>query len=306
MSFERATTSETPVLFDLTIDCERQATINVIKLVDSQPDGVFDDDPSGWRFDVRDPAGNTDTATTGPSGLVSFEVEPGRWTRLTERSGPEGQWHIEFECRDADGRLLRRGSTINPPRTVWLNLDPRQEVTCTFWNQLMAGYLTGGGQIVDDNDGTLKPAKRERISFAGPVGIELDGDLHGQYQINFHNVSRDWLDKAKFHSTSIDRVWLNDDATLEGAPPPDSIYNTILFWATGRLNGEDGWKVRVWATDTGEPGSGPNAGDDYDSWHVLLYKPGVAYYNSLWDFPAEQSWRHNLDHGNLQLHVAEN
>ena len=86
-----------------------------------------------------------------------------------------------------------------------------------------------------------------------------------------------------------------------------SSVNAILFWATGRLNGEDGWRVMVWATDTGEPGSGPNAGGDSDSWLVWLIRPsgGVAY-SSLLDFPPEQSLRHNLDHGNLQLHVAGN
>ena len=215
-------------------------------------------------------------------------------------------WWASGGVDDDSGAILDSGAGLFPVVATDLDLLSDQSITCTFENQLLAGFMTGGGQIIDDNDGDLKKKDHERISFGGNVGIRLDGTLHGQWQAHLHNVSDDTLDKGNFHSTSIDRVVFRDLDQFEDPAPPEALWNFIRFDATGRFNGEDGWSVVVRATDTGEPGNGKNAGDDTDSIRIQLYNPGgVMVYDSLTDFPAQQQSRHNLDHGNLQIHPAE-
>lgn len=305
----------TSVTADVTINVQgaSTATINVLKQVDSDPDGAFDDDASGWMFEVsRTDAGTVASGTTGADGMLTFEVEAADGYRVSEATGPAGLWSVRWVCTDDDtGFMFGAGGGLFPPALTSsaLDLTPEQSVTCTFDNQLLAGFMTGGGQITDDVDARgkqLRPNKVERISFGGNVGVELDGSLRGQWQANLHNVSDDALDKGKFHSTSIDLVVLADLGSIEGAAPPESLYNFIEFSATGRFNGEDGWSVFVTATDTGEPGNGANSGDDADSIRIRLYRPDASLaYDSSTDFPAEQGPRHELDHGNLQIHPPE-
>lgn len=301
----------TSVAADVTINVEGStATINVVKNVDSQPDGVFDDDASGWTFQVRQAGvGLVDSGVTPASGELTFTVEAGDDFRVRETDGPTGLWMVSWECVDDEtSAILASGGGLFPPPKGADDLDlaADQSVTCTFNNQLMAGFMTGGGQIIDDNDGSLKANRLEVISFGGNVGVALDGGLHGQWQATLHNVSVNSLDKGNFHTTSIDRVVFQDLDSIEDPAPPEALYNFIRFDATGRFNGEDGWSVSVRATDTGEPGNGPNAGEDKDSIRILLYDPSdVLVYDSQSDFPAQQAGRHELDRGNIQIHAAE-
>lgn len=286
----------------------QQATINVVKLVDSEPDGVFDDDPSGWTFEVsREGVGVVASDVTSASGELTFTVDAGDGYSVLEADGPSGFWHLSWICiDDSTSAVLDSGSGISTQGPSDLDLVADQAITCTFENQLMAGHVTGVGQIIDDDNGALKKNQVERISFGGNVGVRLNGELHGQWQANFHNVSDDTMDNARFHSTSIDAVTFQDMATLEDAAPPQSLYNFVEFEATGRFNGEDGWSVTVRATDTGEPGNAPNAGSDTDSIRIQVRDSGgVLVYDSQTDFPAEQGDRHQLDHGNVQIHPAE-
>jgi hypothetical protein len=56
-----------------------QAFVNIIKTVDAQPDGVFDDDPSGWTFDVDDDG--EPTQTTDNTGMLTFDPTHTTWKR---------------------------------------------------------------------------------------------------------------------------------------------------------------------------------------------------------------------------------
>jgi hypothetical protein len=163
------------------------------------------------------------------------------------------------------------------------------------------GFLTGGGQIDTGKGPTAKS-----ISFGGNVGFLADFSLVGQWQTNFHNVSVDSLDKARFHSTAITALQFFDDGGAGPNPPPANA-NVALFTATGRLNGEDGWTLDVCLADRGEPGR------QNDSIRVALTNPGgVLVYDSRGseDFVSEDPGgqggvcdsRHKLDAGNFQIH----
>ena len=105
-------------------------------------------------------------------------------------------------------------------------------------NRNVEGFLTGGGQIT---------AGDYKVSFAGNVG----SSLVGHWQTNFHNVSEDSLDGARFHSTSVILLAYYYDSTPMPSPADANVVHII---AEGMLNGEDGYTLNVWLADPGEPG----------------------------------------------------
>ena len=171
--------------------------------------------------------------------------------------------------------------------------------------------ITGGGNITE---GRRKNAAK--ITFGGNVGIAGGEGLVGQYQINFHNVSNNDLDREHFHTTKItflDFKWLF--FCPQPDPPDDAFFNWARFKADGRFSGDEGvWSVDVRVADHGE---GKNA---QDTIRIKLYDVPTAeqggtnspVYDSLdWaggDFPADWicptlEWlRHELDGGNIQIH----
>jgi len=286
-------------------------TINIVKTVDDQPDGAFDDDPSGWGFSITGVDGLLAEGTSDAAGLVSFTDVPVGDYDITETPGPSGMWVVGASCVDEagapvgtglDGVLVGAGQSV-----TGVTVAADAVITCSFANQHMAGYVTGGGMILDNDDGKIKKQKDfDKVGFGGNVGAAYDGTLHGQMQVNLHNVSVDDLDKGKFHSTSIDAVWFEELDGLEPAAPPDALYNYVAYSATGRFNGEDGWSIWAEVTDHGEPASGANAGVDEDTYRVQLFNPGgVLVYDSAWDFPADAGERTILDNGNIQIHPLD-
>ena len=196
-----------------------------------------------------------------------------------------------YECDDhvlIDGELLLDPATGEPAAEHKVIKVPE-------------GFLTGGGQI-----DTGKGPNALGISFGGNVGFLADFSLVGQWQTNFHNVSVDGLDKARFHSTAITALQFFQDGGPGPYPPPANA-NVGSFTATGRLNGEDGWTLDVCLADRGEPGR------QNDSIRVALTNPGgVLVYDSRGstDFASEDPGgqggvcdsRHKLDSGNFQIH----
>lgn len=193
-----------------------------------------------------------------------------------------------YECKDwatVNGEPMTdsNGGTIYELKTIRVPL----------------AYVTGGGQII------AGPSKNPlKVGFAGNVGSLVDFTLVGHWETQFHNVSVNNLDKARFSSTAITSLIFSNRCGTQPAPP-DAPYNWAEWTATGRLNGVDGWTVDVRASDFGEPGRGT------DSFRVLLYDPSsVLKYDSLTDFPANDpcagidSARRLLDSGNLQFHAG--
>jgi hypothetical protein len=176
-----------------------------------------------------------------------------------------------------------------------------------FW---LVEFVTGGGHI---SNGKGKTAA-EKISFGGNVGYDDALTLHGQWNIEFHDVTGgpegDKIDNSHFHSTSIDMLTFQRLPRCPSPDPPDAYFNWANFIATGRFKSpgkpwEDGWKVDVRVADFGE---GKNATDSirillYDNFNNLVYDSwayGDFIAEDMCGFPY--SFRHQLDGGNLQIH----
>ena len=153
---------------------------------------------------------------------------------------------------------------------------------------LTGGYLTGGGQITTGNG-----KNGCKISFGGNVRYTEDSGFVGQWETNFHNVSGDSLDDARFHSTSITLLEFYHDSV----PTLPADANVVHFKAEGMLNGEDGYTLNVWLADRGEPGKMIDA-----IWMQLLYGATTELYRTLPDFPEDAPGATLLTHGNLQIH----
>lgn len=169
-------------------------------------------------------------------------------------------------------------------------------------------YVTGGGNI---NNGK----RAEKITFGGNVGYDDEYNLHGQWNINFHDVNGTdtSFDKSHFHSTEIeflDFKWL---LLCPQPEPPDAFFNWAHFRANGTVSGQEGeWSVDVEISDHGE---GKKARDTI---RIKLYEGtgcvGIPVYDtSEHGFPSgdfsddffclTSEWRrHLLDGGNIQIH----
>lgn len=156
--------------------------------------------------------------------------------------------------------------------------------------------ISGGGQIVEEMGNKHKDWYV--ISFGGFAGAGADG-YAGQWEVNFHNVGGDDLDKTKFHTTEI--VWMD----FYGEPGDSCV--AMRFMATGKWQGNEGYWIDFRAQDAGEPGSGDNARIQL---YEGIYPAGTKIYDSNDEFtnisPANcyGSNRTYLDHGNLQLVLA--
>ena len=251
------------------------AKLRLVKSVDSQPDGVFDDDPSGWTFTVTG-AGGPWTGTTNAAGVWEQDVDAGVVT-ITE-TVPGAGWATTYHCRDT-----ATNQTIGTGAGAVLNglvLTGGQTAVCLVANQRMVGRLNGGGHIAD---GVGRAA--EKISFGGNLTLDATGSASGEWQTTFHNVSPAWLDGGIFHGSVFTAVAFTDSG---GGLP----FESAAFTVSGRLNGTDGWVLRVAAVDGVS-----------DSILVELFDPALLMvYSSGWDFPAEEGARHRLDGGNLTSH----
>ena len=279
------------------------ATVRVEKTVDADLDGVFDDDPSGWTFDVTN--GVAHQATTDATGELTFRMPPGI-SSVTELGGPPGDtglWLVNASCvDDATGLPLSAGAEDQPfgptlpgVTTDGLDLAPASSITCSFQNQRMAGSLTGGGQI--------RTNPRRKVSFGGDVGLASDGMLDGEFQVKFHNVSHATLSGGQFVGTLVDGVVFGSDESKEAACPPRALFNEVHFRVSGELD-EVPCQLSVDATDHGESSKG---GADVDAIRLRLDCAGsLLDYDTALDFPEEETaGMHHLDSGNLQIHAPD-
>jgi len=150
-------------------------------------------------------------------------------------------------------------------------------------------YVSGGGQLIEETDGKRKDWLV--ISFGGAVGDAGTSGLVGEWEVNFHNVNTDGMDKTKFHTTSIDVMNFFER----------SCGIAMNFTAIGEWQGIPGYKMTFRAQDAGEPGRQDNV-------RIELFDPeGNTVYDTNWshEFTAESDCvgtsRTPLDHGNLQM-----
>ena len=183
--------------------------------------------------------------------------------------------------------------------------------------------FSGGGKIIQEGEGKSKTWPK--ITWGGWAGTaDLGGWIElGAFEVTFHNVSENDLDKAKFVSedqelgiTELNWLIYGDQSSCPDAYPPESEANFVWLNVPGSLELEDGTVLEdcmlgIRASDNGEPGNidDPEGDVATDSIAFALWYDGDLIYESwLWgDFDADQddcfSIRHELDSGNLQIVV---
>jgi len=239
------------------------------------------------KFLVTGANPQTGTAITDGTGKASF-------TYTGNNPGPDQiMAFIDLDCDD-------QYDAEEPASTNILD---------KYW---MPYFVTGGGNI---NNGHGKDVAK--ITFGGNVGFDLAGDPVGQWNVNFHNVKNNDLDKGHFHSTAINWLEFMNVSDCPSPDPPVADYNRANFEATGRFNGEDGWVMEVRLADHGE---GKKGRAELDSIRILLWDDdGDIQYDSYdglsggatdrpGDFPDEAECagvRTELDGGNFQIHPPE-
>lgn len=154
-----------------------------------------------------------------------------------------------------------------------------------------AGSVSGGGQLRETHG-----SEKYKISFGGWVYGETNPN--GEWEVNFHNVGVDDLDKSKFYTNDIRVVnfYLGNTSSCQAA---------FNFTAFGKWNGNPGYKMVFRGGDFGSPGKG-------DTVRIELYAPGVGkVYDTTWSWNQEFTNQSNcvgnartrLDKGNLTIEL---
>jgi hypothetical protein len=202
-----------------------------------------------------------------------------------------------YTCRDwavlvaSDGTETRLGD------------DPSTAADETIYEQktirVPEGRLTSGGTLKSGSGPTA-----ERITWGGNVAFTAAFGIVGEWNTNFHNVAGTSLDGAHFHAHEITSLQFSDDGGPGPGQPPANA-NVAVFVASGTLDGDPGYQLRVCVADRGEPGKGD------DTIRMTLFAPGpVPVYDTLTsgDFPDQAPTSacdgHELDGGNVQMHAG--
>lgn len=174
--------------------------------------------------------------------------------------------------------------------------NPREDsgeapIRLTRWFYVADGRISGGGQIIEEHG--EKHKDWYKISFGGGIWDVGSEGYIGEWEVNFHNVSEDELDKTKFHTTDIEVInfYLPTSGTCVAA---------MNFTASGEWNGMPGYKIKFRAGDA----DGPKG---LDTVRVQLYNPSnIEIYDTHDDgFKDESSCvgssRTGLDNGNIKI-----
>jgi len=194
----------------------------------------------------------------------------------------------------------------------WLGLDLAE-------GGELANRFSGGGKIIQEGEGKKK--EWPKITFGGWSGYTAAmGDMVGQWQVTFHNVAGEDLDKATFTSWWVNDLTFADFADPPAVPiadPPASLANFAQVRLFGMIEYADGsmayGTLVINGMDNGEPGNISEKGvaNDItsDGIRFILWSGGPLYDSYLsGDFADDQSdagpddgVRHELDGGNLQV-----
>ena len=185
-----------------------------------------------------------------------------------------------------------------------------------FW---LIDKFSGGGKIIQEGQGKSKTWPK--ITWGGWAGTTCGDVPVGQFEVTFHNVGNDDLDKAKFISW-----WVNDldyedfsNVGCPGADPPPSEANFAQVRLFGQIEDKNGSVIGygtlvINGMDNGEPGNIDEDANEVtsDGIRFILFSGGSCIYDSYLsgDFLADQAdpcsddgVRHELDSGNLQIVV---
>jgi hypothetical protein len=226
------------------------------------------------------------------------------WTDLVRNYEPLGEGLLELKV---DGGFVEWGSfaadhtyTIERiatgPFGFQIYYTYAQNNTgglCVDVDPIPRTAINGGGQIIEEFEGAgPKPPKPLKVSFGGWLQ-DIDGGVLCEWQVNFHNVGNDALDKAKFHTTDC-----FDLTTWEG-----DFDGVVRFHANGAFNGAPGYSAIFRMEDYTEP-------SEMDTLRLEIYDSGNALvYDTYADFPGDSTnigtARTFLDRGNIQIDFYE-
>jgi hypothetical protein len=169
--------------------------------------------------------------------------------------------------------------------------------------------FSGGGQILEDTGGKKKDFYK--ISWGGWAGT-IEGEVTiGAFEVTFHNVSNDDLDKAKFVSADegmgITELYLEyySEVSYPPAYPPESQFNAaevekvkgVLLDKDGNeIVPSSGWWMWIGAIDGGEPSVDDAIAFDLYDGGTCVYRSYESDFEPIW-------WYSPLDSGNLQVVV---
>jgi hypothetical protein len=167
--------------------------------------------------------------------------------------------------------------------------EPDLRLTQWFW--VADGYFSGGGQAIEEIG--EKQKDWYKISFGGYAADVGSYGYLGEWEVNFHNVIGDEIDKSKFHATEI--------AVINFYPAnTDTCLAALNFTAFGEWNHIPDYKMIFRAGDFGSPGK-------VDTVRVELYDPDgdIVFDTHIDDFTDESSCvgsaRTGLDNGNITI-----
>jgi len=254
---------------------------------------------------------------------------------ITADVDPNDVYEVEFEIvagpndtntpvtvtSDANGVATWTYSSTESGVDVIQVSVPGTDASTEVFKLWLTDKFSGGGKIIQE-DSELKKKDWNKITWGGWAGY-CEGYPIGSFEVTFHNVSEDQLDKATFTTEYYEEFaalldWLvYDTAPCPPADPPESYANFVWLNVEGSLvyrdgTVEHGWHLGIRATDNGEPGNVKDPEGDVASDSIVF-----ALWDDEWsleyesfltgDFDADQdcffSLRHELDGGNLQIVV---
>lgn len=215
---------------------------------------------------------------------------------------------------------------------AWANYDEDPLFDDEPWDEAYKYWLTdkfsGGGKIIQEGQGKSKTWPK--ITWGGWAGTTCYGNNNavanfngyypvGEFEVTFHNVGNDDLDKAKFVSWWVNYLDYADFSNdCPGADPPPSEANFAQVSLFGQIEDKNGSVIGygtlvINGMDNGEPGNiDEDAEVTSDGIRFILFSGGSRIYDSYLsgDFLADQAdpcsdngVRHELDSGNLQIVV---
>jgi len=253
---------------EITSPQENEIVCGTLDLAATYDDENDDKDSVQWAVRFNTSAQNTNTRIGNVDGYNdAFSWDGESFSASFDVSGlAGGKYYFVFNPREDAGA---------------------QDIRLVRGFYIVDKCVYGGGHILQENGDKRKDWYD--ISFGGLVGSASSEGYMGEWQIVFHNVRDDSLDKAKFHSTNI--------TVMNFFAPTVSCNGAVNFTIEGTLNGESGYKVIF------------RAGDEPDTVRIELYQGSSKIFDSSdtagGDFTSSSNcWgtaRTTLDNGNITI-----
>jgi hypothetical protein len=225
-----------------------------------------------WNGAINNAATGTEDAENTPPNIDEVSSETARvngaWYRVESPGTPGADYfdvtNVDFSAVFPHVGVHNGGNAANVDQTIrW------SHVVVEGCPILEEGMATGGGWFIPEDSSRVGLTSGGKATF-GFVAKQKDNKSSGQLEFQYH------ADGLELKSTSYDWVMLSN--------------TQVIFEGTGRLNGVDGYKFRVWAFD------GDKAGGQPDRFTIRIWTGGDSY-----DSPTYRA-EGNLDGGQIVVH----